>query len=194
MFGSLVRRICGVAMCANTVSAMRSSVQLSESPSSRRKSIDRCQRVAAGHALSRRSSLEFVRATADTSFTCIEADPSCSTTMSRPARLMTVVTPRGRASATAKQAAERIRNNQNHRSPPIANRSRYGTDRRARNRRRSTSRRQKRHTHNTSNAAGAARSHSNCGAPKAMLLTPCARAWRPVWLRAAPHDHRIPSA
>ena len=42
-------------MCANSASAMRSSFQLSESPSRRRKSIDLCQRVAlvAGDALSR---------------------------------------------------------------------------------------------------------------------------------------------
>ena len=38
-----------------------------------------------------------------TSVTCIDAEPSCSTTMSRPARPITLVTPRGRASATIRQ-------------------------------------------------------------------------------------------
>ena len=165
---------------------MRSSFQLSESPSSRRKSIDRCQRLPR------------------TSMTCIDADPSCRTTRSMPARLTTVVTPRGRASASANNADAKIRNNQSHKSPPRANRSRTGTERRARKCRRSTRRRQNRHAHSSRNTAGTARSHKNCGAPKStsppkpwrrrVVITPCARAWLPASLQAAPRDRRTPSA
>lgn len=129
----------------------RSSFQLRESPSRRRNVIARCQRLPA------------------TSFTCIDAEPSCSTTISTPARPTTVVTPCGRAVATITAAVAKIRQSQNGRSPARPNRSRTGTKRCSRRRRRSDHRRTRRKTHATSSTAGAASSHRKCGAPN----------WRP---------------
>ena len=79
---------CGVAMRAKTVRATRSSSHRRASPSRRRNCIDRAQRVAAG-----------------ASRTYMEAEPSWSTTMSRPTRPRPGATPRGRASATIEGGA-----------------------------------------------------------------------------------------
>ena len=91
VFGSRVRRTCGAAMWANSVSAMRSFSQRSESPSTRRKRTERCQR-SPGH----------VR-------TCIDAEPSRSTTMSTPPVRTSDATTPGCARATNSRAVATIR-------------------------------------------------------------------------------------
>ena len=144
VFGSFVSLICGSATVANSASATRSSSHRSDSPSARRKRIERCQRSPA------------------TSRTRIDADPSWRTTMSTPAAAGNGTLAAGRAIATMSSAAAVMRNSHDTR-PPSVSRSRTGKMRRRRNARRSRSRATKCQLQKTSRIAGATSSVRNCG-------------------------------
>ncbi len=105
VFGSLVSRICGAAMCANSVSATRSCCQLNESPSTRRNVKDRCHRSVV------------------TSATCIDADPSSTIMRSTPPVRTSDATTRGCASAPTSSPVATIVLSQNSASPMSGNRS-----------------------------------------------------------------------
>ncbi len=109
VFGSLVRRIWGAAMRAKTARAMRSSFQLMESPSMRRKRVDRCHRSPG------------------TSLTRIDADPSWRRTRSMPPWRRASAGPCGRARATMMKMQATIRQSQKGSSPATAKRERMGS-------------------------------------------------------------------
>ena len=158
----------------------------------------RCHRVAGQRATRCPPKLASVpRAKADdpdTSVTCIDAEPSCSTTMSTPARerrwRRRAAGP-ARRSSRSRRAGWPARTTTRRRSRPAAESAAIGDREAAASPpagvRSATPRR-------ASSSAGAASSHRNCGAPKAIVLTPCARVWRLVSLRVGLHDRRTPSA
>ena len=112
MFGSLVSRICGDAMCANSAIAMRSSRQAQRFAEHAQKP-DR--RAASGRP--------------DTSGVRIDAEPSCRMTRSTPAVRTSAAAATGRASARIVHAHAAIRHSQNTRLPKIGKRSRTGSRR-----------------------------------------------------------------
>jgi hypothetical protein len=147
-------------MWANSASATRSSSQRSDSPSVRRNRIERCQRLAPRTPASAPLRL--------TSLTCIDAEPSCSTTKSTPAVRMSAVEVCGRASATMVSASAPMRHSQNRSSPSHGRRSRTGISRRRRNADTSLRRTHAWRSHSSSSRAGAPSSGRYCGAPKVM--------------------------
>ena len=106
MLGSVVSRICGAAMRANSASEMRSSFQLSESASRRRNRVERCQRSP------------------ETSLTRIDAEPSSRITRSIPPWRTSGPGRAGAASASTRQAIAAVTHSQKGRSPAWPKRSR----------------------------------------------------------------------
>jgi hypothetical protein len=120
---------------------MRSSRHAIDSPSVRRKRIDRCHRSPG------------------TSGVRIDAEPSCRMTRSMPAVRISDVSAVGRAKARIVSALAKIRQNQNISPPNTGNRSRTGNRRCCRNRRASRRRLTTCQTQTINNTPGAISSH-----------------------------------
>ena len=158
MLGSFVSRTSGVAMCAKSAIAMRSSLHASDSPSTRRKRMDRCHRSSLPPgAPTPRLATSGVR---------IDAEPSCRITRSTPAVRTSETAAVGRASARIVSAVASRAQSQKTRPPKMGNRSRTGSRRCWRNRRASRRRRASCHAHTSSSAAGTISSQRYPGSAK----------------------------